>query len=156
MNPNAAAVAVSTRALAPAARLLARASAWLLLAAFLTGGYAAAALTGQIPVDAHTALAAHITAFLGCGLLIGVAWSLPLLRYGPVGQRRLSWCFIVPLFAGWFITVVKAALHVQGIAVLHAAANDTVFALLNVAVVVPSLVASVAWIYGLYGESAEG
>jgi (hydroxyamino)benzene mutase len=139
---------------APAARLLACSAAWLVLLGLLTGIYVAAALTGKVSADAHTALASHLAALLGAFLLLGVAVTLPLLRYGPVGQRRLAWAFIVGNFANWLVTAVKAALHVSGIELNGDPVNNAVFVVLTLVVVLPSLGGAAAWIYGLRAARA--
>lgn len=132
----------------PAARLMAHAAAWLLLGGLLTGGYVAAAMTGKVPAEPHAALASHLNALMGCFLLLGVAWSLPMLGYGPVGQRRLAWAFIVANFANWLVTAVKAWLRVAGVDATGEPVNDAVFGVLTLTVVVPALVAAAAWVYG--------
>ena len=136
---------------APVARLLARGAAWLVLLGLLTGLYVAAAMTGKISADPHVALASHLSALLGAFLLLGVAVTLPLLRYGPTGQRRLAWAFIVANFANWWVTGVKAALHVSGLEWTGQPANDAVFVALTLAVVLPGLGGAAAWIFGLSG-----
>ncbi|MGZ3458693.1 MAG: hypothetical protein ACXU86_09320 [Archangium sp.] len=132
----------------PAARLMAQAAAWLALLGLLTGGYVSAAMTGKVPADAHAALAAHLNALMGTFLLLGVAWTLPMLRYGPVGQRRLAWAFIVANFANWAVTAVKAWLHVAGVDAIGEPVNDAVFGVLTFTVVLPALGAAAAWVYG--------
>lgn len=134
---------------APVARLLAQSAAWLVLLGLLTGIYVSAAMTGKIPADPHVALASHLAALLGAFLLLGVAATLPLLRYGPVGQRRLAWAFIVGNFANWLVTGVKAWLHVSGVDLSADPANNAVFVALTLTVVLPSLGGAVGWIYGL-------
>lgn len=134
---------------APVARLLARAAAWLLLLGLLTGIYVSAAMTGKVPADAHAALASHLNAILGAFLLLGVAVTLPLLRFGPVGQRRLAWAFIVANFANWLVTAVKAWLGVSGVDYTGDPANDAIFAALTLGVVLPSLLAAGGWVWGL-------
>jgi hydroxylaminobenzene mutase len=134
---------------APVARLLARAAAWLFLLGLFTGVYVSAAMTGKVPADPHAALASHLDAILGALLLLGVAVTLPLLRYGPTGQRRLAWTFIGANTANWLVTAVKAWVHVAGVDMTGDPANDRVFAALTAFVVVPSLVGAVAWLYGL-------
>jgi (hydroxyamino)benzene mutase len=136
-------------------KTLARAAAWLFLLALLTGGLIPSCLNGSLPFDPQTLLASHLSALMGCFLLLGVASTLPLLRYGPRGQRRLGWAFIVANYGNWSITILKARLHVHGLAWTGDAANDTIFALLTVFVVAPSLAAGLAWIYGLYGSAHE-
>ena len=136
---------------APAARLLGLASAWLVLLGFLTGIYVAQAMTGKIPADPRAALAAHLNALLGAFLMLGVASTLPLLRYGPVRQRRLAWAFIAGNFANSSVTAVKAWWHVAGVDRTGDPRNDLIFAVLGATVVLPSLVGAAAWIYGFYG-----
>ncbi len=138
---------------APVARLLARAAAWLVLLGLLTGFYVSAAMTGKLPVDAHAALASHLNALLGAFLLLGVAVTLPLLRYGPVGQRRLAWAFIVANFANWLVTAVKAWLHVSGVDLTGQPANDAILVALTLTVVLPGLGGAAAWVHGLGGTA---
>jgi (hydroxyamino)benzene mutase len=132
----------------PAARLMAHAAAWLTLLGLLTGGYVAAATTGKVPADAHMALASHLNALMGAFLLLGVAWTLPMLRYGAVGQRRLAWAFILANFANWGVTAVKAWLRVSGVDATGEPVNDAVFGVLTLSVVLPALGAAAAWVYG--------
>ncbi len=135
-------------AVLPAARLMAHAAAWLLLLGLLTGGYVAAAMTGKVPADGHMALASHLNALMGAFLILGVAWTLPMLRYGPTGQNRLAWAFIVANFANWGVTAVKAWLRVSGVDATGEPVNDAVFGVLTLTVVLPALGAAVAWVYG--------
>lgn len=132
----------------PAARLMAHAAAWLMLIGLLTGGYVSSAMTGKVPADPHIALAAHLAALMGTFFLLGVAWTLPMLRYGPVGQQRLAWLVIVANFANWLVTCVKAWLHVSGVDFIGQAANDAIFVTLTITVVLPALAAAGAWVYG--------
>lgn len=132
----------------PAARLMAHAAAWLMLVGLLTGGYVSSAMTGKVPADPQMALAAHLNALMGCFFLLGVAWTLPMLRYGAVGQRRLAWAFILANFSNWAVTCVKAWLRVSGVDFIGQPMNDTVFGVLTLTVVLPSLGATAAWVYG--------
>jgi (hydroxyamino)benzene mutase len=132
----------------PAARLMAHAAAWLMLLGLLTGGYVSSAMTGKVPADPHMALAAHLNALMGTFFLLGVAWTLPMLRYGPVGQQRLAWLVIGANFANWWVTCVKAWLRVSGVDFIGQAANDAIFVTLTVTVVLPALAAAGAWVYG--------
>jgi hydroxylaminobenzene mutase len=132
----------------PAARLMAHAAAWLMLLGLLTGGYVSSAMTGKIPADPHMALAAHLNALMGTFFLLGVAWTLPMLRYGAVGQQRLAWLFIVANFANWAVTGVKALLRVKGVDFMGEPANDAIFVTLTATVVLPALAAAGAWVYG--------
>jgi hydroxylaminobenzene mutase len=134
--------------------LLARAGAILILLGLLTGGYVSSAMTGAIPVAADAALASHLNAILGGFWIFAVAWSVPRLGYSPIGARRLAWLVIVPNFANWFITAIKAWWRVKGIAATGDWKNDAIFALLITLVVIPSLVAAGAWVWGLFRSKA--
>ncbi len=125
-------------------RLMARGGAILVVFALFTGIYAASAMTGKIHVDGAIALAAHITALLGAFWIFGAAWMLPMLRYEAGGQRRIAWALLVSNYGGWLITAVKAAFYVHGIDGAGPVANQVVFGALNVVVVIPALVASIA------------
>ncbi|WP_240486700.1 hypothetical protein [Hyalangium minutum] len=138
----------ATSAPLPAARLMAHAAAWLMLLGLLTGGYVSSAMTGKLPADPHMALAAHLNALMGTFFLLGVAWTLPMLRYGPVGQQRLAWLVIVANFSNWAVTGVKAWLRVSGVDLIGQPANDAIFLTLTATVVLPALAAAGAWVYG--------
>jgi (hydroxyamino)benzene mutase len=138
----------------PAARLLGKSAAILILLGLLTGGYVSAAMTGKVPADAHAALASHLNAILGGFWMLGVAWSLPLLSYGDVGLRRLAWATIIPNYANWFVTAVKAWWKVAGVDYVGEGKNDTIFGLLTLLVVLPSLAAAAAWVYGYRAKRA--
>jgi (hydroxyamino)benzene mutase len=132
----------------PVARFLGLAGAILLLLGFLTGGYVSAAMTGKISADVHSALASHLNAVLGAFWIFGVAWSLPLLQYGPIGQKRLAWSVIVPNYANWIVTAIKALLNVAGVDFSGSPANMAIFLALTFTVVLPSLGSTIAWING--------
>lgn len=127
---------------------MAVAAAWLIFLGLATGGYAGLAMTGKLPADGHAALAAHLNALMGGFWILGVAWTLPMLKYGEVGLTRLAWAVIAPNYANWLITSVKAALKVPGLDFTGEAANDAVFVALNVAVVLPALAAAFFWARG--------
>ncbi|MCY1074022.1 hypothetical protein [Archangium lansingense] len=148
-------VSLSSAAPLPAARLMAHAAAWLTLLGLLTGGYVSAAMTGKVPADPQVALASHLNALMGAFLLLGVAWTLPMLRYGATGQNRLAWAFIVANFANWFVTGVKAWLRVAGVDATGEPVNDAVFGVLTLSVVLPALGAAAAWVYGFRRPAAS-
>lgn len=121
----------------------------LLIIGFATGGLLAAAMTGKVAADAHTVLAAHLNCIFGCLWLCALAFTLPLLRFGEVGAKRLVLLTALPAYANWLITAVKAFLHVAGVGLNGNGGNDGVFAALNAFVVLPSFAAAIAWAYGL-------
>ena len=126
----------------------------LLIIGFATGGLLAMAMTGKVSADPHTILAAHLNCLFGCFWLCAVAFTLPFLRYGDVGARRLMILTAIPAYANWVVTVVKAFLHVAGVGLNGNGPNDAVFAALNVLVVLPSFAAAIAWAYGLMQKRA--
>ncbi len=140
----------------PAQRLLGLAAASLTLVALLTGIYAAAAMTGKIHADGHTALASHLSALMGVFLLGTVGWTMPMLNYGDAGKRRLAIVLVVASFSNWLITGVKAMFFVAGIDLQGKAANDTVFGVLQVFVVLPMIAAAIAWILGFRSARVSG
>ncbi len=136
------------------ARDLTRNAAILLAFGMLTGIFVSAAMTGKVPADAHAALASHLNALLGCFWMVGVAYSMPMLRYGETGLNRLVWITTLPNFANWIVTALKAFLKVSGVDFVGEGKNDLVFGLLTALVVIPSFVAAGAWVYGFYGKRA--
>ncbi len=122
--------------------------ALLLFLGMLTGLYLGAALTGKIPADGKIVLGAHLNAILGSFILFGLAFCLPYLRYEGTGRNRLAWAMIVANYANWLITGIKALLNVHGLDFTGNAANDVVFVLLTLFVVIPSLVGTFFWFRG--------
>ncbi|MBS2029966.1 MAG: hypothetical protein JST54_18845 [Deltaproteobacteria bacterium] len=141
-------VPASPPSVLPAARLLVQAAAWLMVIGLATGGLASSAMTGQLPADPHAALASHLNGLLGALWMVAVSWSMPMLRYGPVGQRRLALGLIVANYANWLVTAVKAFLHVAGVGPSADLANNAVFGALTVFVVTPALASALAWALG--------
>jgi hydroxylaminobenzene mutase len=135
--------------------LLARAAAWLVVLGLLTGALVSAAMTGKVSADAHAMLASHLNALLGAFLMLGVAWTLPMLRYKSTGQRRLAWALIVANYANWIITAIKAFLRVSGVDYTGSGRNDAVFAALLAFVIAPSLGATIAWAVGFSAPASS-
>jgi hydroxylaminobenzene mutase len=134
----------------PAARQLTLNAAVLMAIGLLTGVFVSAAMTGKANADAHAALASHLNALLGCFWMVAVAYSLPMLRYGEAGQKRLAWAVTVPNYANWLITAFKSFLRVAGVDATGDGKNDLVFGLLTAFVVLPSFFAVGAWVYGFF------
>ncbi len=136
----------------PFARDLTRNAAVLMALGLATGIFVSAAMTGKAPADPHAALASHLNALLGCFWMIGVAYSMPMLRYGEVGLKRLVWITTVPNFSNWLVTGIKSFLKVSGVDYVGEGKNDFIFGLLTTLVVIPSFVAVGAWVYGFFGK----
>ena len=132
-------------------RKTAAAGAALLVLAFGTGLLLGAAMTHKIDADVHEIVAAHLNAVLGSLWLFALAYTLPMLRFGQAGTRRLVLVTAVPAYMNWLVTTIKAFFHVTGVDVTGVPANDLVFATLGMFVVAPSFVAAIAWTYGLLG-----
>jgi hydroxylaminobenzene mutase len=131
-----------------ASRFLGRSGAILIAISLFLGFFVAGAMTNKVPADAHSALAAHLNAMLGAFWIFAVAWSVPHLRYGEVGLKRLAWLVVVPNYANWVVTAVKAFWKVSGVDFIGEGKNDTIFGLLTAFVVIPSIAAALAWAYG--------
>src|SRR5262245_41909842 len=113
-----------------------------------TGIWAAAALTGKVKVGIpYLALAAHINALLGGLWLLGLASTLESLSYGNRGRRRLSIVTMIPAWGNWAVTLVASFLGVRGLEFTGDSANNAIAGLLQALVVVPTLVAVVAWVW---------
>lgn len=134
-------------------RPLAFRAALLLLLGLLTGVLVAAAFTGKIPADGKTLLASHLSALMGSFWMVGVAWSLPMTRFGATGRERLAWAVTLANYSNWLITLIKAFLRVSGLDYTGEPRNDLIFGLLTLLVVLPSFGAAGAWVYGLSGEA---
>ncbi|MSP74472.1 MAG: hypothetical protein EXR76_20280 [Myxococcales bacterium] len=134
------------------ARLMARSAAVLLLVGLLTGALVAFAMTGKLDAEPHAMLAAHLNAILGTFWILGVAFTLPMLSFGAKGKRHLAALVIFANASNWLITLVKSLLGVVGVSLSGDGANDSVYVALNLAVVLPSLLAAFCWIRGLSGS----
>jgi hydroxylaminobenzene mutase len=118
----------------------------------LTGIWSAAALTGKVVVTIpRLALAAHPNALLGCFWLLGLAFTLPMLRYGELGRRRLARFTQIPAWGNWFVTLIASFLGVRGLEYTSDRANNGIALALQVVVVLPSLACAIAWAWGLRG-----
>ncbi|MBK6688595.1 MAG: hypothetical protein IPG45_29255 [Deltaproteobacteria bacterium] len=132
-------------------RRLSLGAALLFLLGALTGIPLALAQTGVLTGDAHTVLGAHMNAILGCFLLLGVSYTLRLTRLGQRGLSALVLFTLIPTYANWLVTLVKAFLHVRGVSFTGEPANDGVAVALNVLVVFPTLAGAALWCWGLRG-----
>lgn len=129
-------------------RALARAAAWLLFLGLVTGIYAAAGLSGMLPIDGRTALGAHVSALSGAFILFALAWTLPMLKRSDQALERIGLALIVATYGNWIVTAVKAVFHVAGVGLTASVANNVVFGILNVVVVFPALIATFFWATG--------
>ncbi len=136
----------------PLSRFLARAAALLYLLSMVTGALAGLSLSGQLPADGHIVLGAHVSALTGALMLLGFAYTTPMLRYTDAGLKRLAWAFIVASYSNWAISTAKAFPAVHGVGLTGRLANDVVFVLLGAFVVAPTFVAAVAWVWGFKKE----
>ena len=126
-------------------RRLAFHASLLLFVGLLTGGYVSSAMTGMIPVDPGMALAAHLNAVIGAVILGVVGWSLSYARTTPARASLMAWLLIGGNWANWLVTAIKAVPAVHGVGPTGDPANDAVFGVLTVTVVLPSLVGAGMW-----------
>lgn len=133
-------------------RVVGASAALLLLLSILSGFYVAAAMTGQLPVNARMALGAHLTGLLGAMVLFAYAWSLPLLRFARSGRMRIAVALVVGNFGNLIIGSLKAIPGVHGVAATGELTNDVVFGLLTVLVVLPLMLGVGGWVYGFGGR----
>lgn len=136
-------------------RRTAAAGAVLLVIAFSTGILLAQAQSKKIDADVPEVVAAHLNALLGCLWLVALAATLPWLRFGEIGRKRIVSITALAAYANWLVTIVKSFLHVPGVDLDGRRSNDAVFVALTVLVVIPSFVASIAWVYGLLGARSN-
>lgn len=128
---------------------LARSGAALMVASLLVGGLAALSMSGALPFDGRMMLGAHVTGVTGVFFVFAVAWTLPMLSFGETGRARLGWTVAGACWANLLVGTGKVAFKAHGVGLTGELANDVVFVLLNVLVVVPTLAATVAWVWGL-------
>ena len=136
-------------------RRTAAAGAILLVIALLTGILLAEAMSGAVHADVAEVVAAHLNAFLGCLWLVALAVTLPWLRFGDRGKRRLVIITAIAAYSNWAVTTVKSFLHVTGVKADQDHTNDAVFVALTIFVVIPSFVAAIGWVYGLSGPKTS-
>lgn len=138
-----------------APRLAARNGAVLLLIGLATGAFVSAAMTGRVDADPGSAVASHLNALLGALWILGLGWSLQYLHYSAAAQVRLVWATTIPNVANWAVTIFKAFWKVKGVDFAGEVKNDTIFGLLTLLVVLPSLGAAAAWVYGFKRRGAS-
>lgn len=144
--------------------LLAR-GAWLFFLGLLTGIWAGVVLTegrglglhlGK-PVHERLALASHLNAVLGCLWIVAVALTLEHTRLSGKGKLWLARLVTLVNYANWSITLVASFLDVRGLEIIAGdAKNNGIAVLLIAGVVLPALVASGLWAWGLSGSRAGG
>src|SRR5678815_4193749 len=84
-------------------RLLGGAAALLFALSLLSGLYAGAAMSGKLAVNPGAALASHLNGMMGAFLLVSFGWTLPMLRYGAAGRRRIALAFVLTSYANWSV-----------------------------------------------------
>jgi len=124
-------------------------AALLFLLGSITGILVSAAFTEKISANGHFMLASHLSGFLGCFWLLGIAFTL---RWVELSSGGLAWLYksaILAAFANWLVTLIKAFLDVRGIDATGDTANDVIFGALTLTVVIPTLVSAWLWTKGL-------
>ncbi len=72
-------------------------------------------MSHTIDADPSEIKSAHFNAIFGCLCLVAQAVTLPMLRYGEAGLKRLVWITVIPAYATWLVTTVKSFLHVADV-----------------------------------------
>ena len=124
-------------------------AASLMSVGMLTGILVAAAITKQVPANGHSMLAAHLNGLMGCFWLLGYAWTLPMLSYSPKMCQNIGKMINISVWANWFFTLVKAFWNVSGLEYSSDFKNNLIAGSLQLFVVLPGLIASLAWAWGL-------
>lgn len=132
-----------------AQKSLACSAAWLMAVGLLTGLLVAAAMTNQLPADPQAMLASHLNALMGCFWLLGLAWTLPMINYSLNRSLMITRLIVVCVWANWLLTLIKSFWKVSGLAYTGDLKNNAIAAGLQGLVVLPALIASVAWAWGL-------
>ena len=86
---------------------------------------------------------------MGCFCLLGLAWTLPMLRYQEKTVVLLCRLIGLSVWANWLFTLIKAFGLVSGLTYTGDVKNNLIAASLQVFVVLPALVGSVLWAWGL-------
>ena len=136
------------------ARRMAFAAALLFLSGGLTGIPLALAETSALDADPGAFMAAHLNALMGAFWLLGAGWSLAHTRLGPRGLAWMYRLLLTAAYANWFVTALKAFWRVRGVSFTGDARNDTIAALLNALVVLPTLAGCALWAWGLRPQRA--
>ncbi len=134
----------------PTQRGLASAIAWLILLSMLMG-LAMAFAPGQGWDEAHL-LSAHRNGLTGAFWMLAVAWTMPMLSYGPAGLGRLTVALVIANYANLFLPALRAMLHVDGRGFTGQTSNDVLYVMLLALVHVPSLGAALGWVAGFRGR----
>jgi (hydroxyamino)benzene mutase len=121
-----------------------------------TGIYLSLAMTGKIDVDDKAAMAAHLNAYLGAFWMLGVAWTLQFSRLSISSMRIMTIAVALANYSNWLITFVKSALKEKGLDFVGSIENMAIHGSLILFVVIPTLVGSIMWAWGLRpGENPE-
>ena len=123
--------------------------ACLLSAGLFTGIWTAFVLTGRMSVALpRLALSAHLIALLGGMWLIIVGLTVDYLYYTESQISRLYKLIAIPVWSGWFITIIASFLGVTGLDFNSDNANNIIALMFRVFVVIPALFGSLYWIKG--------
>ncbi len=134
----------------PAQRTLARAMAWLGL--FAVGLGFPLALADAWELDRAHLLTAHLNGFVGLAWMAAVAFTMPMLRYGPAGQGRLAIGLVIGSFANVGFPAARAFWGFDGRGLTGDPGNDAAFVALHLLVTLPCTAAALAWVDGFRGQ----
>ena len=126
-----------------------KATATLILCGLLTGLYISLVAMKVVTADLSVVLSSHLNALLGAFWIAIVAYSLKFCHLSDAKRTWMIRSIVLANFANWFITLIKAHLHVAGIELTQDMTNNFIMIALTLFVVLPALVGSILWIQGL-------
>jgi len=132
--------------------LCAKSGSLLIFFGLLTGLNIAAVMTGQIDGNPNMVVAAHLNALLGGFWLLGIGWTLPHCTLSSKNTSRMLWLLIIANYANWFLTAIKASFDVHGVDITDDLTNNIMFVFLTLFVVIPSILGSVMWVWGIFHD----
>jgi hydroxylaminobenzene mutase len=134
----------------PLALFLVRLAAVHGLLTFVTGGYIAAAAGHAVPADVAMAVGTHLNAWFGLFLLLGIAWSLPMVALGDGAKRVIAYLLAFGTLSNVLFGMVKAWWGVHGLVVDDNPYNLAAGIGSNVLVVIPTTIALAVWAWGVW------
>ena len=128
---------------------LAKSASILIMLGLFTGLYISLSMTGAVEANTRMVVASHLNALLGGFWLLGVGWTLQWCTLDRKKANWMAWLLIVSNYANWLVTAIKALFNVNGVEFNGQAANDVIYVILVLTVVIPAIVGCGLWVWGL-------
>jgi hydroxylaminobenzene mutase len=120
----------------------------LWVAVVLTHGQAAGITLPPVKYE-RLALAAHLNALMGTFWLLGLASTIEHTSFTDAAKARLALLSSIAAYGNWGVTLLASFLDVRGLDFGGDLRNKLVAGLLQALVVIPTLLSSGLWAYGL-------